>query len=169
MITYRPTWLDEGENLSMLDYLVDGVSFLELVRSAELPDARAEAKANTVESGMCPAPLLAGTYVHAWGLSAEHLLGGEPDEVPHGAEEGESMLLACACDCFGCWALMARIIVGEDTVTWSNLRNTRRDWNYDLLGNLTFPRRQYESSLHAALPSPRDRVVRRGCALPPGR
>jgi len=145
-VPYVTPWSVEDESIEVLEYLVDGVSFLELVRRAELPDALVEQAERADEFAPDPAPMLAGTYMYGR-FTCEHLLGGKPDLIPHGAEEGESILLGCDCGIFDCWALTATIAVGEDTVTWSNLRNTYRDWNYDSIGTLTFSRRQYEASL----------------------
>lgn len=136
-----------GGGAGALQYLVDGVSFLELVRRAELPDALAEQAERAGEFAPEAAPLPAGAYAYPVGLGAAHLLGGVPDMVPHGAEAGETLLLGCDCGIVDCWALTARITVGAETVTWSGLRNTCRDWSYDSLGALVFPRGDYERSL----------------------
>lgn len=137
-----------------LEYLVDGVSFLELVRQAELPDARAEQAERAEEFAPEPAPLLAGDYMYAPRRTVEELLGERAGVYPpDDAEPGETMLLGCTCGVDGCWALMAKIMVTEATVTWSGFRNTHRDWNYDAIGTLSFPRRQYEESLRRALGS----------------
>ncbi|MFI6979040.1 hypothetical protein ACIBSV_10635 [Embleya sp. NPDC050154] len=149
-VPYAPQWSVEGGSIEVLAYLIDGASFLESVRRAELPDALAEQAERADEFAPDPAPLPAGTYMYAQGFSLEHLLGGKPDMVPHGAEEGETILLGCDCGIFDCWALTATITAGEDTVTWSNLQNTYRDWNYDSIGTLTFSRRQYETSWRTA-------------------
>ncbi|OKJ94180.1 hypothetical protein AMK34_28720 [Amycolatopsis sp. CB00013] len=141
------------ERDAWLQFLIDGVSFLDLVREAELPDALAEQKERSDEFPTEPAPLLAGDYANSTHLSAGHLLGEAPDRVPHGAEDDEYLLLGCACGIEECWALVAKIAADEDTVTWSDLRNTYRDWNYDAMGVLTFSRRQYERSLSAAFGS----------------
>ncbi|WTW92156.1 hypothetical protein OG216_01685 [Streptomycetaceae bacterium NBC_01309] len=161
-ITHAPQWSVGGGNIEVLEYLVDGVSFLELVRRAELPDALAEQAERTAEFAPDPAPLLAGTYMYLPGLTVEHLLGAKADAAPHGVDEGETMLLGCDCGVFECWALTATITADEDTVTWSSLRNTYRDWNYDSLGTLTFARPQYETSLRAACTAIRTRPRRRG-------
>ncbi|MFD7610710.1 hypothetical protein [Streptomyces sp. NPDC059828] len=149
--SYECGWLREGETVSVLEFLVDGVSFLELVRRAELPDALAEQEERAAEFAPEPAPLLAGDYMYPMRPSWAHLLGGEPDRIPHGAGENESVLLGCTCGIDDCWALAAKITVNDTTVTWSDFRNTCRDWNYDTVGVLTFSRQQYERSLRAAL------------------
>lgn len=147
-----------GEAPFVLEFSVDGVPFLELVRRAELPDALAEQEERAAEFAPDPSPLLAGAYTYPAPLSVGHLLGGEPDTVPHGAEEGEMLLLSCTCGIDDCWALTAHITATDTTVTWSGFRNNSRDWNHDSLGVLAFSRSQYEQSLRAALdalPAPR--------------
>ncbi|PWK64495.1 hypothetical protein BCL76_115139 [Streptomyces sp. CG 926] len=140
-----------GDRPPVLEFLVDGVPFLELVRRAELPDALAEQEERVAEFAPDPAPLLAGAYAYPAPLSARHLLGGEPDRVPHGADRGETLLLSCTCGIDDCWALLAHITVTDTTVTWSDFRNNSRDWKHDSLGVLVFSRPQYEQSLRAAL------------------
>ncbi|MFD7916332.1 hypothetical protein ACFV30_37445 [Streptomyces sp. NPDC059752] len=147
-----------GETPFVLEFLVDGVPFLELVHRAELPDALAEQEERVPEFAPDPSPLLAGAYTYPAPLSARHLLGGEPDRVPHDTGRGEMLLLSCTCGMDDCWALTAHITVTDTTVTWSGFRNNSRDWNHDSLGVLAFPRPQYEESLRAALdalPAPR--------------
>ncbi|UMP01908.1 hypothetical protein [Amycolatopsis sp. EV170708-02-1] len=143
----EPRRPDERE--TWLRVLIDGVPFLDLVRETELPGALAEQKERGAEFPDEPEDSLAGDYANSTRLSAGHLLGEAPDRVPHGAEDDEYLLLGCSCGIEDCWALVAKIAADEDTVTWSGLRNTYRDWNYDTLGALTFSRRQYEGSLHA--------------------
>ncbi|MER6444369.1 hypothetical protein [Streptomyces venezuelae] len=130
---------------------MDGIPFLELVRRAELPDALAEQEERAAEFAPDPSPLLAGAYTYPTPLSVGHLLGGEPDSVPHGTGPGDMLLLSCTCGIDDCWALTAHINVTDTTVTWSGFRNNSRDWNHDALGVLTFSRSQYERSLRAAL------------------
>ncbi|MFJ8913525.1 hypothetical protein [Amycolatopsis sp. NPDC102389] len=139
-----------GKPTLALEVLIDGVPFLDLVHRAELPDALAEQKERAEEFAPEPAPLLAGDYGRLTCSSVEHLLGGAPDDIPHGAEDDEYLLLGCSCGIDDCWALVAKIAADDDTVTWSDFRNTYRDWNYDTLGVLTFSRPHYERSLHAA-------------------
>lgn len=133
-----------------LKFVIDGVPFLELVREAELPGALAEQKASLEEFPTEPAPLLAGDYAPSTSLSIVHLLGGTPDRVPHRVEDDEHLLLGCTCGIDDCWALVAKIVADDDTVTWSGLRNTYHDWDYGSIGELTFSRQDYERSLRAA-------------------
>lgn len=151
MVPCAAEWLDEGETVRALEFLVDGCPFLELVRQAELPCALAEQKERAEEFAPEPAPLLAGCYMYPTSLSFGHLLGGDPDRVPHGAREHETLLLGCTCGIDDCWALAAKITVEDTTVSWSDFRNIHRNWNYDSLGILTFSRPQYETSLRTAL------------------
>ncbi|NUU26456.1 MAG: hypothetical protein HOV68_33870 [Streptomycetaceae bacterium] len=134
-----------------LEYLVDGVPFLELVRAAELPDARAEQAERAQEFAPEPAPLLAGNYAYPTDLSWRHLLGEAPDRVPCNADDDAYLLLGCDCGIEECWALTAKITTTESTVTWSHFANNHRAWDYTSLGVLTFARRPYEQSLRTAL------------------
>ncbi|QXV59789.1 hypothetical protein [Amycolatopsis sp. TNS106] len=149
-IEFRRISTRPAERETSLQFLIDGVSFLELVREAELPGALAEQQERIEECPSEPAPLLAGDYAPSTRLSAGHLLGGAPDRVPHGVEDDEHLLLGCTCGIDDCWALVAKIALGEDMVTWSGLRNTYRDWDYRSIGDLTFSRQDYERSLRAA-------------------
>ncbi|MFE6614499.1 hypothetical protein [Amycolatopsis sp. NPDC057786] len=149
-IEFRRISTRPAERETSLQFLIDGVSFLELVREAELPGALAEQKERAEEFPTEPAPLLAGDYAPSTRLSVEHLLGGAPDRVPHGVEDDEHLLLGCTCGIDDCWALVAKIVADDDTVTWSALRNTYRDWDYGGIGELTFSRRQYEKALDTA-------------------
>ncbi|WP_340684535.1 hypothetical protein LCL61_39955 [Amycolatopsis coloradensis] len=135
-IEFRGISTRPAERETSLQFVIDGVSFLELVREAELPGALAEQ--------------LAADYAPSTSLSAEHLLGGAPDRVPHGVEDDEHLLLGCTCGIDDCWALVARIVADDDTVTWSDLRNAYQDWDYRSIGDLTFSRQDYERSLRAA-------------------
>lgn len=150
VVPFAGEWPGGGKALSVLEFLVDGVPFLELVRRAELPYALAEQDERAEEFAPDPAPLLAGDYNYPTILSFEHLLGGNPDHTPHGADEHAHMLLVCTCGIDDCWALTAKITAEESTVTWSDFENSQRDWNYDTIGVLTFSRSQYEESLRTA-------------------
>ncbi|MEV8097735.1 hypothetical protein [Kitasatospora sp. NPDC085879] len=136
----------------IVDILVDGVRLVELARTAELPFAEAEQLERAEEFSPDAAPLLAGDYMplsSAFGWPRRHFLG-EPRTLPWGGEEGEVMLLGCTCGIDECWALMARITVAPQTVTWSAFRNNCRDWDLSSMGSFVFARQQYEGSLREA-------------------
>lgn len=136
----------------VMDILVDDIRFVELVRMAELPYAEAEQTERAGEFSPGSAPLLAGDYMSlssAFGWPSQHFLGS-PRTLPWGGEEGETMLLGCTCGIDECWALMARITVTPQTVTWSAFRNNCRDWDLSAMGDFVFSRPQYERSLRKA-------------------
>ena len=151
---FHPVSWDPGI-LRVVDIAVDGVSLIELVREVERPDAEAEEAARAGEYPELPPGAftreLAGTYLplstrFAW--PSRHFLG-EPLDLPHGGEDGETMLLGCTCGIDDCWALLARVVLTEQTVTWSGFRNNSRDWDLSGLGPFDFNRRQYEASLRS--------------------
>ncbi|MEU9336557.1 hypothetical protein AB0D49_25860 [Streptomyces sp. NPDC048290] len=135
-----------------LNITVDGIPLIELVRRVELPYAQAEQEHLAKESPSEPAPVLAGDYMPlsaGFGWPNRHFLG-ESKSLPRGGKEGETTLLECTCGMDDCSALMARITVTSQTVTWSAFRNTFRDWDLSALGSFTFSRPQYEESLRTA-------------------
>jgi hypothetical protein len=118
---------------------LSGVPLPDVVRKAELPFARREAK-----------PDLAGGYA---GLPKDevrwpsrHYLG-EPLLSWFG--DGDTVLLGCVCGDWGCWPFTAIVTVAEDTVTWSGYRTGHRDWDYRELRDITFDRLQYEEAVRA--------------------
>jgi hypothetical protein len=131
---------DYADDLTQIRIEVNGTDLVELVRQAELPSAEADEE-----------PELAGTYV---GLVpgyirmdlAGQFLGGSGTWL-YSEGEGKTALLSCNCGEVGCSPLLARVTVGEDTVTWDEFEQpTRPDWDYDDFG-FTFARPQYEQAL----------------------
>ena len=141
----------------VVNIAVDGVPLVELVRAVELPFAQAEEAERAGDfTDFPPGTLtqqLAGDYIplsskFAW--PSRHYLG-EPIEVPHGGDDGETMVLGCSCGINDCWALLTRITLAERTVTWSGFRNSGRSWDLSGLGPFVFSRSQYETSLRATV------------------
>jgi hypothetical protein len=141
-----PAGGDFSDDLTQIKIQVNGADLPELVKEAELPSARAEGQEE-----------LAGTYV---GLVpgyirmdlAGQFLGGSGAWLYPGAE-GKTALLSCDCGEIGCSPLLARVTVGEDTVTWDEFEQPERpDWEYDDFGPFTFARSEYEQALLAMLP-----------------
>lgn len=121
---------------------IDGRDLVALAAEVERPFAEAEGET-----------ALAGSYA---GMRTElmappaRLLWGE-DEW---AEDGRVSLLRCACGSEACWPLMARIEVGEETVTWHDFAQPHRGpaspgghWRYDRLGPFVFDRAQYAAAV----------------------
>ncbi|MEV6907949.1 hypothetical protein [Amycolatopsis sp. NPDC051071] len=140
---------------SPVNIVVDGVPLIHLVRELELPYAEAEEIERAGEFPDYPpgklAQELAGGYLslsRTFTWPSRHFLG-EPLELPHGGDDGETMLLGCTCGINDCWAFLATIVLTEETVTWSGFRNNSRDWDLSGLGPFIFSRSQYEASLRA--------------------
>ncbi|GAA0924935.1 hypothetical protein [Virgisporangium aurantiacum] len=146
----------EPSRWPVVDIAVDGVSLIQRVRELELPYAEAEEIERASEFADLPpgtlAQELAGNYMplstnFAW--PSRHFLG-ERLELPHGGDEGETMVLGCTCGINDCWALLTRVVLTEQTVTWSGFRNNSRNWDLSGLGPLVFNRSQYEDSLRSS-------------------
>jgi hypothetical protein len=128
--------------------VVDGQSFLDIIRNLEKPFAVAEGH-----------PDLAGGYEGLPAASvlppSRHFLGA-PNEV--WLKYGEKVsLYECVCGCPGCWPFLARVVVNSDSVCWSEFEQPHRGpksvagwWRYDALGPFVFDRGQYESHLACA-------------------
>ena len=112
---------------------INGVSFMDMVRQAELPMAQQE-----------DSPGLAGCYGWCYGTR-----GFIAELMQRSNNSGQSVsLLQCSCGEPGCWLLDAHIDVGETTVTWRDFRQSRREsWDYTGLGPFHFDRSEYEREL----------------------
>lgn len=119
--------------------LIDGRPLLDLIREIEAPIAAANGQ-----------PDLAGKYDYLNSADvlfpSRHLLG-EP--VRPLLDYGEKVsVLECDCGCEGCWPLLMRITVADDSVIWSDPQQLHRDnWVYPPGWYLVFDRRQYEQAL----------------------
>lgn len=120
---------------------IDGRSLLDVVRDLEIPIATANGEAE-----------LAGTYSylnsHSVMPPSRHLFGEAASSLLSYA--GKVSVLECQCGCEGCWPLLIRITIAEDTVRWSEPQQPHRDqWVYPHDWQLTFEQRQYEAALEA--------------------
>lgn len=140
---FAPAGEDFPDGLRQIKIKVNGVDFPELVRETELPSARADEDEE-----------IAGNYI---GLVAGYMrvdlagqfLGGQGTPMFE-EDDGKTALLGCGCGEVGCSPLMARVTVGDDTVTWDEFEQpTRPDWDYEDFGPFTFDRAQYERALMA--------------------
>src|SRR5439155_26004593 len=87
-------------------------------------------------------------------LPSQHLLR-RPD--PNYSIGGKRLLLECDCRIPSCWPFVARIIVGEKTVMWSDFSQPHRSrappagsnvlWSYDALRPFVFDRAEYVNAL----------------------
>jgi len=119
----RAGWIDSRE----VSLIVNGRALLELTGGGDL-------------GGLSPAEL----------PPSDHLLG-RPNE--HLALAGRSALLICPeCGDLGCGAVLARIEVGPDVVTWTDLvhGNTLEPDHGPIACRFTFDRDAYERDLKRA-------------------
>ena len=109
--------------------LIDGRDLIDRVKAVEKPLALDEDN-----------PHLAGAYL---GMAREDWqIRSEPDA------DGRRPILACECGIVDCWPLVARVVVGGNTVTWSDFKQPFRPrWSYTALGPFVFDLRQYEAEL----------------------
>lgn len=116
---------------------INGVSLIDLARTAEQPWADREGD-----------PRLAGSYMGlgpwAIGGSSAHFL-----HRPHASwfGDGDTVLLGCDCEEWGCWPLTADVIATDSHVAWTHFRQGHRDWDLSLLGPFSFDRVEYEDAL----------------------
>lgn len=120
--------------------LIDGQDLIDRVRKMEIPFALAEDN-----------PHLAGAYS---GMATEEWqIRSEADA------DGRRPVLGCECGVVDCWPLVARVVTGKDTVTWSDFKQPFRPrWSDAALGPFVFDRVQYQAEL-----------AKIGCALAPNR
>jgi len=147
-----------GGGYQPIEFCINDVSFIELVRRAELPNAEAEFDAHIIagEKALTLEPRggLAGAYQYLPAdkvfLPSRNLLG-EPYKCglissPNDRRNKKSLLLQCTCGVTECWFLLATITVDPTSVTWSDFCQFHRAWQYDL-GPFTFERANYEAQL----------------------
>ncbi|HEV3190738.1 MAG TPA: hypothetical protein VGY54_09600 [Polyangiaceae bacterium] len=78
-----------------------------------------------------------------FGSIDDHFLG-----VAWRESNRKSPLLGCSCGEWGCWPLLARIVVAKDSVTWSEFEQPhRKGTDYSAFGPFSFVRTQYERAL----------------------
>jgi hypothetical protein len=112
----------------LIEYYINGRSFLDMVREVELPFAENESH-----------PDIAGDYA---GLSPNGIWRLLNEK---GFWNGKETLFVCR-ECLSemCWGFYAKITITNETVTWSEFENIARDeWKYDKLGVIIFDKSQY--------------------------
>jgi hypothetical protein len=115
---------------------INGESFAELVRGAELPHAREEARERNAAGGtQISADDLAGGYLPMTTaiLLPSRVLLDEPEDLSKGfrleagdERRGKATLFGCTCGISECWFLQARITMTDETVTWSEFGQFHR-------------------------------------------
>lgn len=120
-----------------LQILIDGNSFLDLVREVELPWATREGY-----------PGLAGSYIwfqpYRWVVDRDLSAA----ELPEGGSK-HICFLVCGCEHLGCKTFSGQISRHGGTVVWSNFRNDNRgpNWRLDALGPFVFDLEQYQAEI----------------------
>jgi hypothetical protein len=115
--------------------IVDGVELTDRVHEFER-ERRMETRAVSY-GGLIPS-------FFKFGSMGDHYLG---TASPAG-HRGKIPVLGCECGEWGCWPLLARVIVGDTTVTWTDFEQPYRpDRDYRSFGPFTFSRADYESAI----------------------
>ena len=141
-VTRRHTF-DSGYEASTVNIQVDEKPLAELMRAYELPMATNEGH-----------PELAGAYAAIKTASAsleQYYLG--KTGADWGIDQDKTLLLGCACGVAGCWPLLCKIDVGDDTVTWSGFEQPHRDedWDYSEFAGFVFEKQQYLDAIAAMM------------------
>lgn len=101
-----------------------------------------------LQHGMETRPLSYGGLIPAFfrfGPAEVHYLGRDG---AFGSDDGKVPLLGCECGEWGCWPLRARVIVGDETVTWTDFEQPyRKERDYSGFGPFVFDRHEYESAI----------------------
>lgn len=121
-----------GQQVEVVEFLVGGRNFVDLVAAAEAADGAGEG---------------AGHYVGLPRRGVDwrrHLLGDDPDSWE---PDAGTRLMGCECLEPGCWPLYGRITLDESSVFWHDFHNPFRDWTYAELGPFRFDRVGYEEQV----------------------
>jgi hypothetical protein len=122
----------------VLTPVVDEVSLVSRVK--EFEESRGYDPAGAY-GGLVP------SYFH-YGELPKYFLGKEERQWPR---PDHLWLLGCDCGEVGCWPLTARVIVGNDTVSWTDFAQSHRpDWDYSDFGPFVFARDQYDRAVEWA-------------------
>jgi len=109
--------------------LIDGRDLIDRVRELETPFALAEENPHLAGAYLCMTP-------EEWQSRHEQ----DPD--------GRRAVLGCECGIVDCWPFVARILIGKNTVTWSDFKQPFRPrWSYAGLGPFVFDRARYQAEL----------------------
>ena len=137
----RTQTFDSGFAESTVNIRVDDKPLAELMKAYELPMATKEGH-----------PKLAGAYdaIKTGSSSLEQYYLGKT-KADWGIDQNKTLLLGCACGVAGCWPLLCKICVSDDTVTWSEFEQPHRDedWDYSSFDGFVFEKQQYMDAIAA--------------------
>jgi len=134
-LTFAVTPDDNWFSPATVTPLIDGESLVALIAGFE--QRRGFSPAGEY-SGLIPA------YFN-FGQLSSYFLGKESRQWP---KPDHLWLLGCECGEVGCWPLTARVILLNDTVTWTEFaQDYRPEWNYAGFGPFVFERDQYERAV----------------------
>jgi len=75
---------------------------------------------------------------------------GDFESDSYFARMGRVYLLGCQCGEVGCWPLLARIRVGDESVTWDSFQQPhRKERDYSGFGSVVFDAQQYREAVAA--------------------
>jgi hypothetical protein len=127
-----------------VDRIVDAVSIfingrdlVQIVREMESPFAVLDGKPDLARSyvGLSPNEVF---------LPSRRFLRDPETYYDKGGPDGKLAVLACGCGEAGCWPLLARVTLREDTVIWSNSEQPHcRHWRHHGFGPFLFDRFRY--------------------------
>jgi len=133
----------DDQRVDVAVILIDGEELISALRPHELPFAKREGH-----------PGIAGAYSYLPAqIARDHLLPKD-DNLD---DDGRIAILSCSCcDFIGCWPLMVRITVDDNTVRWEDFEQPHRSehsaaerWAYEGFGPFVFDRKSYEDAVNA--------------------
>jgi len=125
---------DTGRPLEVVP-VIEGVELTDRIH--EFERERGEKRASSY-GGLIPA-------YFRFGSAADHYFATERAFL---SSDQKIPLLGCECGEWGCWPLLARVIVDEGAVTWTDFEPPYRgDCDYSDFGPFVFRRSSYESAV----------------------
>jgi hypothetical protein len=127
----KDNYEDEKKPIDVISFYIDNKNLLDIIKDIENPYAEKEGH-----------PSLAGNYkgLKLKYTKRDYLLGIE--DAIWGETDDKTAIYECSCGEPGCWPLVCKIIVTENTIIWKNFEQIHRnldsengEWNY---GGLMF-------------------------------
>lgn len=128
----------EGDGATEVVPVVDGVALTDRIHDFEREHGM-ETRAVSY-GGLIPAYFKFGPASHHYLTTHEVFI----------SRKGKIPVLGCECGEWGCWPLLARVILEKTTVTWTDFEQPYRpDRDYSSFGPFVFSRSAYESAIAA--------------------